>query len=96
MGFIKKMSRKTVYSKLQLCKRLGLSRSKFYNWSKRYGLENEPVVIPKDYWITEFEKLAAVEFYKQHYEEGYRALAYRMIDQYVASISPSSLYIKRA
>ncbi len=81
-----------MYSKQQLCKKLGLSRSKFYNWSKRYGVENKPAVIAKDFWIPESEKLAAVEFYKQHYEEGYRAIAYRMIDQNVAFMSPSSLY----
>ena len=34
-----------------MIKWLGISRSKFYNWKKRYGMENEHNgLIPRDFW----------------------------------------------
>lgn len=86
------MSEKTSYSKLQLCSKLGIPRSKYYDWKERYGIENQPVVIPKEFWIPEDEQHAAIEFYKKNYEEGYRAVAFKMIDQNVAFMSSSTLY----
>lgn len=86
------MSEKTLYSKLHLCRKLGISRSKYYDWKERYGIKNQPVVTPKEFWIPEGEQRVAIEFYKKHYEDGYRAVAFRMIDQNVAFMSSSSLY----
>jgi len=40
---------------------IGITRSKFYNWRKRYGKINEHNSwIPRDWWIEEWEKQAII------------------------------------
>lgn len=76
-----------------MIKWLGISRSKFYDWKKRYGMENEHNgKIPRDFWLTEAERLAIIDYYRQHAQEGYRSLCYMMIDADVVAVSPSSVY----
>ncbi len=72
---------------------LGIHRSKFYQWRERKGVETKHNgQIPKDFWITEEEKQAVIDFYRQNRSEGYRAATYMMIDQDVAYMSCSSVY----
>lgn len=76
-----------------MIKWLGISRSKYYNWKKRYGMENEHNgMIPRDFWLTEAERNAIVAFYRQHTQEGYRSLCYMMMDADIVAVSPSSVY----
>jgi putative transposase len=44
--------------------------------------------VPKENWLEEWEKAAI----KQHSLEGYRRLAYMMLDEDVVAVSPSSVY----
>ena len=72
---------------------LNITRSKYYNWSKRYGKVNEHnSLIPRDHWLTEEEKQAIIDFYGDNPLEGYRRLCYMMIDKDVVAVSASSVY----
>jgi len=72
---------------------LALSPAKFYDWKQRYGKTNEHNgQIPRDFWLEEHERRAILGFHDQHPLEGYRRLAFMMLDQDVAAVSPSSVY----
>ena len=72
---------------------LGISRSKFYDWQKRYGKVNEHNAwIPRDFWLTEVENQAIINYYADNPLEGYRRLTYMMMDEDIVAVSPSSVY----
>ena len=74
-------------------KRLGISRSKYFDWQKRYGCENcHNGSMPRDFWLEEWEKQAIVDFYQSHPLEGYRRCCYMMIDADVVAVSPATVY----
>lgn len=71
----------------------GLSRSKYYEWKKRYGKENEHNgLVPRDFWIEAWEKDAILAFYLDHPLEGYRRITYMMMDLNIVAVSPSTVY----
>ena len=68
-----------------------LPASKFYNWRDRYGLANEHNgKIHRDYWLEREEKEAIINFFINNPRNGYRRLAFMMIDQDVAYVSPTT------
>jgi putative transposase len=72
---------------------LGIAASKFQNWKTRYGLVNEHnALVPRDWWLEPWEKRAIVDFHNDHPLEGYRRLAFMMLDSDVVAVSPSSVY----
>jgi hypothetical protein len=72
---------------------LGLATSKWHSWKHRYGKANEHNAwIPRDHWLEAEEKQAILDFHDLFPLEGYRRLAFMMIDQDVAACSPSSVY----
>ena len=72
---------------------LGIAASKFHNWKTRYGLANEHnALVPRDWWLEPWEKTAILEFHKDHPLEGYRRLAFMLLDSDVVAVSPSSVY----
>ncbi|RME53966.1 IS3 family transposase [Candidatus Woesearchaeota archaeon] len=72
---------------------VGLSTSKFHQWKQRYGKANEHNgQIPRDWWIEDWEKEAIVSYYDRHPGEGYRRLAFMMLDNDVVAVSPSTVY----
>ncbi|RKY48416.1 MAG: IS3 family transposase [Candidatus Neomarinimicrobiota bacterium] len=73
--------------------KLGISSSKYYDWTRRYGLENQHNGhIPRDFWVLDWEKQAIVNYCKDRIEEGYRRLTYKMIDEDIVAVSPSTVY----
>ena len=71
----------------------GLSSSKYYNWRSRYGKVNEHnALIPRDFWLEEWEKAAIIQFHEKNPLEGYRRLTFMMLDQNIVAVSPSSTY----
>jgi len=77
----------------RLLKWMDLSASKYYAWRERQGQENHHNgQIPKTHWLLEEEREAIEQYYQQHPQEGYRRLAYMMLDDDVAAVSPSSVY----
>lgn len=72
---------------------LGISQSKFYDWRKRYGMANEHnAKTPRDFWLEPWEKQAILDFQKRNPHEGYRRLAFMMIDQGVVAVSPATVW----
>lgn len=72
---------------------LGIARGKFFRWRQRYGMANEHnALVPRDHWLLDDEKKAIVDFHEKYPLEGYRRLAFMMIDQDVVAASPSSVY----
>jgi hypothetical protein len=56
---------------------LGLARSKFYDWRGRYGRANEHnALVPRDFWLEDWERTAIVAYARAHALEGYRRLAF--------------------
>ena len=57
VDFIQQWSVKAEISRRQLLAWLGLSSSKFYDWSRRYGKVNEHNAwVPRDHWLEPWEK----------------------------------------
>ncbi len=72
---------------------LGITPSKFHDWRRRYGKVNEHNAwIPRDWWLEDWEKQAILRFSFEYPLEGYRRLAFMMLDRDVAAVSPSSVY----
>ena len=73
--------------------RLGVTRSKFDSFKKRYGKVNEHnAMVPRDFWIEPHERQAIVEFHAKNPLEGYRRLTFMMLDTNVAAVSPATTY----
>jgi len=71
----------------------GLGKGKYYDWVKRFGKANEHnATIPRDHWLTDDEKQDILDYHERHPLEGYRRLAFMMIDDDVVAVSPSSVY----
>lgn len=72
---------------------LGIATSKFYSWLDRYGKANEhngPVA--RGFWLESWEKEAILRYQAEHPLEGYRRLAFMMLDENVVAVSPSSVW----
>ena len=73
--------------------RIGIARSKYYNWQNRYGKVNEHNAwVPRDFWLTGHERQAIINYHHDNPLEGYRRLCYMMIDADIVAVSPSSTY----
>lgn len=72
---------------------LGVARGKFFDWRTRYGKANEHKAwVPRDHWITDEERARVLAFFDENPLEGYRRLAFMMIDRDVAFVSPATVY----
>ena len=84
---------KTEIAATDFIRQIGIARSKYYDWKQRYGKVNEHNrLVPRDFWLTDCERQAIVDYYKDHPLEGYRRLCYMMIDDDIVAVSPSSVY----
>ena len=93
VDFVSKWSTKTELPILRFVKWLGLARGKYYSWQERYGKANEHNgKIPRDHWIEDWEKKAIIEYHASYPLEGYRRLAFMMLDEDIVAVSPSSVY----
>ena len=93
VDFVKKWSEKTELPLSFFTDRLGLARSKFFSWQRRYGCVNRHNgSIPREFWLEEWEKRAIVDFYLAHPLDGYRRCCYMMIDANIVAVSPATVY----
>jgi putative transposase len=70
-----------------------MARSKFDRWSQRLGTPNRHNGrIPRDFWLEDGEKAEIIAFRDTYPLEGYRRLAYMMLDADVVAVSPCSVY----
>jgi len=93
VDFVGRWSEKTEIAVRLLVLWLGISLSKFYDWRKRYGKVNEHnACVPRDHWLTDEEKQAILAYEREYPMEGYRRLAFMMLDDDVAAASPATVY----
>ncbi len=72
---------------------LGIARTQFSRWSRRLGTPNRHnASLPRDFWLEDWEKAAIIAFHDLNPLEGYRRLAYMMLDADIVAVSPSSGY----
>ena len=93
IDYVRYWSGKTALAATRLVSWIGIVRSKYHDWQRRYGKVNEHNAwIPRDFWLEPWEKEAIVTFYLDHPLEGYRRLTYMLMDADVVAVSPSSVY----
>lgn len=93
VDFVKYWVRQTELPFINFIVWLAISSSKFYHWQKRYGKANEHNgLVPRDFWLEDWEKKAIIEFHRQYPLEGYRRLTFMMLDRDIVAVSPSSTY----
>jgi len=93
IDYVDHISHKSELSYMSLIKMLGITRSRFYEWQKRIGVENRHNgKLPKSHWILPFERKSITEYCRHHMEEGYRRLTYMMLDSDIVAVSPSTTY----
>lgn len=93
VDFVNDWSEKTGIAVHRLTGWLRVSSSTFHDWRGRYGKANEHNArVPRDHWLEDWEERAILDFEAQHPLEGYRRLAFMMLDANVAAVSPSSVY----
>lgn len=70
-----------------------LGTSKFHQWKDRYGKANEHNgKVPRDWWLEDWEKESIVNYHDRHPLNGYRRLAFMMLDDDVVAVAPTSAY----
>jgi putative transposase len=93
IDFVNRWSQKTEIVVGRFIPWLGVSASKFYSWSTRYGKVNEHNGwIPRDFWLEDWEKQAIIAFHLDHPLEGYRRLTFMMMDGDIVAVSPTSVW----
>lgn len=79
---------------------IGISRFKYNDWCKRLGMPNKHSGnVPKSHWISPEEKQKVINYVKEHmpknsfyWRDGYRRVAYEMIDKDICYLAPISVY----
>jgi transposase InsO family protein len=93
VDYVRRWNERTEIPAGQFIGWLGITSSKFHDWRNRYGKVNEHNAwIPRDWWLEDWEKQAIIRFSFEYPLEGYRRLAFMMLDRDVAAASPSSVY----
>lgn len=93
VAFVERWAARTEIPLTRLVHWLGVNLSKFFSWKTRLGAANRHNArIPRDGWLEAWEKQAILDFHARYPLEGYRRLAYMMLDADVVAVSPSSVY----
>ena len=93
VDYIDKWTVRAEIAAKQLLAWMGLPTSKFHLWRKHYGRPHaHNSHIPRDGWLDAWEKQAIVDFHRRFPLEGYRRLAFMMLDPDVVAVSPSSVF----
>lgn len=93
VDYVRYWSSRTDIKAGKIVNHIGITRSKYYDWRRRYGKTNEHNAwIPRDFYLTDREKRAIIAYYNAHLLEGYRRLTYMMMDDDIVAVSPSSVY----
>ena len=93
VGFVERYAGLTGLPLKSLTRLIGIGRDKFYQWLARVGQANaHNALIPRRFWLEPWERQAIIVFARNRPEEGYRRLAWMMVDADVVAASPSSVY----
>lgn len=86
-------SQRTALATGWVLRALGIHRQQFARWAQRYGRRNRHNGrMPRDHWLTAAEAEAIVQYHDAHPLEGYRRLAFMMLDADVVAVSPATVY----
>ncbi len=76
-----------------LLNNLQIRPQKIISWQKKCGKINcHNGKIPRDFWLEDWEKEEIVKFYCQNAREGYRRIAYMLLDEGNVCVSPATVY----
>ncbi len=93
VDFVRALKKKTDIGQQRIVGWLGVNRSKFYEWKRRYGKANEHNgLVPRDFWLEPWEREAITAYFIDHPTEGYRRLTYMMMDEDIVAVSPATTY----
>lgn len=93
VAFVDGWSERTGLPVKRLLKWLGITPGKYHAWQARWGLANRHHgAEPREFWLLAWERAVIVTFAQAHPLNGYRRLAYMMLDADVVAVSPSSVY----
>jgi transposase InsO family protein len=93
IAFIRRWSARLELPIAWFVRGLGIPKCTFFRWSDRLGVpNNHNSSTPKDGWLASWEKQAIIHFHAQYPLDGYRRLAYMMLDRDIVRVSPSSVY----
>lgn len=93
VDFIGELHEKTELPVRRLLRWADVARGRFYSWRERYGKANEHNgKVPRDHWLLPAEIDAILAFHEQHPLDGYRRLAFMMLDENVVAASPATVY----
>lgn len=77
----------------ELVAAVGIADAKYHDWRGRRGLPNRHNGLhPKGHWLLDWERQAIIDFAMLTREDGYRLMAYKMLDADVVAVAPSSVY----
>ena len=77
---------------IQFLRWTGIFSSIFFDSKGCHGKVNEHNYwIPKDFWLEEWEKESIIQLSLTHSDEGYRRLAFMVLDQDAVAVSPISV-----
>ena len=93
VDFVRDLAERTELAHKQLVAWLGVARSKYYEWRRRYGKANEHNgLVRRDFWLEDWERDAIEAYFIAHPTDGYRRLTYMMLDEDIVAASPSTVY----
>jgi putative transposase len=93
VAFVDGWSERTGLSVKRLLTWLEITPGKSHAWQARWGLANRHHgAEPREFWLLAWERAVIVTFAQAHPLNGYRRLAYMMLDADVVAVSPSSVY----
>jgi transposase InsO family protein len=92
---VKRTREATGWTLRRILSHLGLTKARYREWMKRASrdaLRDRPTRAPLLDGILEEERRAVCDYALAHPRDGYRRLAWQMIDEDVAYLSPSTVY----
>ena len=93
VDFVRRWTEPAELALARMLRWIGLGERKFRDWRRRYGQTNEHNHwVPRDHWLEEWEKEKIIACYREYPLEGYRRLAFMMLDRDIVAVSPSSVY----
>lgn len=93
VDFVKSYSSRTELPVRQVLQYLGVDHAQYYRWAGRYGSVNaHNGRIPRDHWLTPAERQSILDYHESHQLDGYRRMAFMMIDEDIVAVSPASVY----
>jgi len=95
LAVVRQAQARTGWPLPRILRRLGLSKSRYHAWAERAETAtlDDLIRTPRSPWAALPEEVEAViDYALAHPQDGYRRLAWMMVDEDVAYLSPASVY----